>query len=65
TLVLVTHELGPFRPIITRTIALRDGAVVYDGPPASAPDEHDDAWHHEHGPDRPRSWGTGLEGYGS
>ena len=65
TLVLVTHEMGPTRPIITRTIAMRDGAVVYDGPESDAPDEHDDAWHHEHGHEPPRASGTGLEGFGS
>ncbi|MBX3314268.1 MAG: metal ABC transporter ATP-binding protein [Actinobacteria bacterium] len=65
TLVLVTHEMGPTRPIITRTIAMRDGAVAYDGPESGAPDEHDDAWHHEHGHEPERSSGTGLEGFGS
>ena len=63
TIVLVTHELGPARPMITRTIALRSGSVVYDGPEAGAPDEHDDAWHHEHGEPPARSSGPGLEGF--
>lgn len=62
TLVLITHELGPVRPTITRTLVLRDGRVAYDGPAAGAPDEHDDAWHHEHAHDEHRSSGTGLGG---
>lgn len=63
TIVLVTHELGPARPIITRTVALRSGAVVYDGPEAGAPDEHDDAWHHEHGEPPTLGSGPGLDGF--
>jgi zinc transport system ATP-binding protein len=66
TLLLVTHELGPTRPIITRTVAMRAGAVAYDGPPIGAPDEHDDAWHHHHGDDihhRPVG-DPGLDGFG-
>lgn len=67
TLVLVTHELGPARPVFHRTIAMRGGAVVYDGPDVGAPDEHDDSWHHDHGhhdePDHPGT--TGIEGFSS
>jgi zinc transport system ATP-binding protein len=33
TIVLVTHELGPAAGIVTRTVVMRDGALVYDGPP--------------------------------
>jgi zinc transport system ATP-binding protein len=66
TLLLVTHELGPTRPIITRTVAMRSGSVAYDGPPIGAPDEHDDAWHHHHG-DEEHGHSTadpGLDGFG-
>jgi zinc transport system ATP-binding protein len=66
TLLLVTHELGPTRPIITRTVAMRAGEVAYDGPPIGAPDEHDDAWHHHHGDDESRRAiaDPGLDGFG-
>lgn len=33
---LVLHELGPLEPLIDRTVVLRDGCVVHDGPPAPA-----------------------------
>lgn len=33
TIVLVAHELGPLRPLIDRTLVMRDGRVAYDGPP--------------------------------
>lgn len=67
TILLVTHELGPVRPVFTRAVSLRDGHIVHDGAPDSAPDEHgdhhDDHWHHEHGepPDRGAP-GVGLVG---
>ncbi len=69
TIVLVTHELGPAAGVITRTVALRDGAVVHDGPAAEAPDEHrhghDDDWHHHHGdPPVPPGLGLGQERLG-
>jgi zinc transport system ATP-binding protein len=51
TIVLITHELGPVEPLVTRAVVLRDGEVVHDGP-AERHDfhhEHDDEWHHAHG----------------
>ncbi|CAN5679404.1 metal ABC transporter ATP-binding protein [soil metagenome] len=64
TVVLITHELGPARPLVTRTIVLRDGAIIHDGHPAGAPDEHDDEWHHHHGdPPPPTRPGIGLTGF--
>jgi zinc transport system ATP-binding protein len=30
---VVLHELGPFEPLIGRTVVLREGRVVYDGAP--------------------------------
>ncbi|MEO6988478.1 MAG: metal ABC transporter ATP-binding protein [Aquihabitans sp.] len=67
TILLVTHELGPVRPVFTRALALREGDIVYDGPPDSIPDEHDghhdDDWHHEHGePPERGTPGVGLVG---
>ena len=33
TIVLVAHEIGPMMPLIDRSVVMRDGRVVYDGPP--------------------------------
>ena len=33
TLLVVLHELGPFAPLIQRAVMLREGRLVYDGPP--------------------------------
>ncbi|MGW7417897.1 metal ABC transporter ATP-binding protein [Streptomyces sp. NPDC054863] len=45
TVLLVLHELGPLEPLIDRTVVLRDGLVVHDGPPTAGPlPGHDD--HH-------------------
>jgi len=63
TIVLITHELGPAAPLVTRTIVLRDGAVIHDGHPTGAPDEHDDDWHHHHGDPPPSRPGLGLTGF--
>lgn len=35
TIVLVLHELGPFEPLIGRTVLLREGRIAYDGPPTT------------------------------
>ncbi|MGN6693138.1 MAG: ABC transporter, partial [Aquihabitans sp.] len=64
TIVLITHELGPVEPLITRAVILRDGLVVHDGPPLQ--DEHhhhhDDDWHHTHGDEPVRRPDLGLMG---
>lgn len=65
TIVLITHELGPAEALVTRTVVLRAGKVVHDGPASEAPDEHDDDWHHHHGDPPSRRSGLGLEGIGS
>ena len=36
TLVVVLHELGPFAPLIERTVEMASGRIVYDGPPQPA-----------------------------
>jgi zinc transport system ATP-binding protein len=54
TVLLVAHELGPVASLISRTVIVRDGAIVYDGPPRTdAPEgsEHD----HPHGDSAPAS----------
>ncbi len=65
TILLITHELGPAAPVVTRTLVLRAGEIVHDGPAAGAPDEHDDEWHHHHGGPPERRPGLGLEGIGT
>lgn len=65
TLLIVLHELGPLAPLITRVVALRQGMVVYDGPPL--PEVHaayggDAEEHHEDGAEGPP--GLGLTGLG-
>lgn len=35
TIVVVLHELGPFEPLIQRTVLLREGRITYDGPPTT------------------------------
>lgn len=64
TIVLITHELGPAEPVVTRTLVLRAGRIVHDGPASLAPDEHDDAWHHHHGDPTRAGPRIGLEGIG-
>ena len=41
TIVVVLHELGPFAPLIGRTVVLREGRITYDGPPDGADLTHD------------------------
>ncbi|HEX7739840.1 MAG TPA: ABC transporter ATP-binding protein [Marmoricola sp.] len=53
TIVVVLHELGPFEPLIDRVVTLRDGRVVYNGPPTAGP--HPDGHAHEHHPPHARS----------
>jgi len=45
TVLLVTHELGPFRDLATRVIVLDHGRITYDGP-SPGPNHHDHVWHH-------------------
>jgi zinc transport system ATP-binding protein len=64
TIILITHELGPVEPLITRAVVLRDGTVVHDGPPQDHDfhHDHDDEWHHAHGDIAPARPGLGLIG---
>ena len=68
TILLITHELGPAEPLVTRTLVLRAGRICHDGPANEAPDEHDehdDDWHHHHGDPPERGPGLGLKGIGA
>ena len=53
TIVLVAHEIGPMAPLIDRSVVMRDGRVVYDGPPltqeVAAHTHHDHEHDHGHG----------------
>lgn len=48
TLLLVTHELGEMRPLITRTVVVKDGRIAYDGVPLP-PRSHRDGGDVPHG----------------
>ncbi|TQL03828.1 metal ABC transporter ATP-binding protein [Cellulomonas sp. SLBN-39] len=49
TVVVILHEIGPFAPLIDRTVVLRHGRVVHDGDPVHARAEHGGAGHdHTH-----------------
>jgi zinc transport system ATP-binding protein len=54
TVVLVAHELGPLASLVDRAVVMRDGRVVYDGPPlddhAVPHAHHRDPAHHDHTP---------------
>jgi zinc transport system ATP-binding protein len=50
TLLVVTHEVGPLAGVLTRSVVVRDGRIVYDGPlhhglGVGAPHEH--GGHHD------------------
>lgn len=54
TIVVVLHELGHLADVIQRSVVLRDGRKVYDGPPYPSPTEYDPhAGHEHHRPDLP------------
>ncbi len=62
SVLLVAHELGPMRPLISRTVVLRDGEVGYNGPVAGVTgEEHEQIHHHAHHRD-PRPEVLGGEG---
>ena len=54
---LVAHELGPVRPVVSRAVVLRDGGVVHDGPLDGSPDSaaHEEHTHAHGHADAPRS----------
>ena len=55
TIVVVLHELGHLADVIQRSVVLREGRIVYDGPPHASPTEHGphDHEHHHHHPSAP------------
>ncbi len=48
TVVLVAHELGALKPLVSRAVVMDGGTVAYDGPPL---DEHFHIEHVHHHPD--------------
>ncbi|WP_166392396.1 metal ABC transporter ATP-binding protein [Nocardioides ochotonae] len=48
TVVLVAHELGPLAPLVDRSVVMRDGRIVYDGPPLGDHAGPADLGHHGH-----------------
>jgi zinc transport system ATP-binding protein len=65
TLIVVTHEIAPLRPVLTRVVALSGGRLVSDSPVRLAGLETFDSGAHHHtdpGPDqRPSVGPTGWE----
>jgi zinc transport system ATP-binding protein len=49
TIVLVAHEIGPMMPLIDRSVVMRDGRVVYDGPPLTQEVASHTHHAHDHG----------------
>ena len=51
TIVLVAHELGPLADLVDRAVVMRDGRIVYDGPPLASFTDAEHAqtgWEHGH-----------------
>ena len=46
TIVLVAHELGPLADLVGRAVVMRDGRLVYDGPPLASFADADHGHHH-------------------
>ncbi|MFF5171672.1 metal ABC transporter ATP-binding protein [Micromonospora sp. NPDC000089] len=56
TVLLVAHELGPLRPLISRAVVVHQGGICHDGPvpePAGHHAEPDHDHVHPHGPEEP------------
>ena len=66
TVILVAHELGPIAPLVTRTVVMRDGRVVHDGPPHRDGDDPGHGHHHhlDHVVDHAPSVAGPLDSFG-
>lgn len=56
TVLLVAHELGPLRPLISRAVVVHAGGIAHDGPVPEPAGHHADPDHdhvHPHGPNEP------------
>ncbi|RIV35663.1 metal ABC transporter ATP-binding protein [Micromonospora radicis] len=62
TVLLVAHELGPLRPLISRAVVVHQGVIAHDGAvpdPAGHHAEPDHDHVHPHGPEEPAGlWST-------
>lgn len=62
TVILVAHELGPLRPVVSRAVVVHDGVIAHDGPVPEPAGHHADPDHdhvHPHAPhEKPGLWGT-------
>ncbi|BCL13338.1 MULTISPECIES: metal ABC transporter ATP-binding protein [Micromonospora] len=62
TVVLVAHELGPLRPLISRAVVVHQGGIAHDGAVPEPAGHHADPDHdhvHPHGPEEPAGlWST-------
>lgn len=62
TLLVVTHDAGPLRDVLTRAVALREGRIDDDGPlPVATHPTYDHAHHPHDAPAVAGSWVTGLD----
>ncbi len=61
TVLLVAHELGPLRPVITRAIVVHEGRVAHDGACPEPAGHHAEPGHdhvHPHAPEEPAGMWT-------
>ena len=49
TIILVAHELGPMARLVDRSVVMRDGRLVYDGPPLASVEDLDAQGWADHG----------------
>ena len=59
TIALVAHALGPMAPLVTRTVVLQAGRVVYDGAPRPGDAETEHV--HPHEPAGEAQWPAAVE----
>ncbi len=59
TVVLVAHELGPLAGLIRRAVVMREGRVVYDGPPLDSFRDAEEPHPHLHADPGARAAGAG------
>ncbi|MFV0458494.1 MAG: metal ABC transporter ATP-binding protein [Actinomycetales bacterium] len=53
TMIIVTHEIGPFTSLLTRALVMREGRLSYDGPITPELLGRHDVDHHHHEPLEP------------
>ena len=62
TVLLVAHELGPLKPLISRCVVVHEGEIAHRGPVPAPAGHHADPDHdhvHPHAPEQtPGMWGT-------